>query len=204
MEPGEQLCVACGMCCDGTFFGHVRLGPHDDPKKLKNLGMPVRTSRSQPPVVRFRQPCSALCADRRCRVYADRPAQCRAFECRVYQDLLGRRLALPAALRLVRRGRRRANRVRALLRELGDTEEHLSLSQRFQALQRRAERGALAPNAGDRYAELTQAMHALELIAHASFHQRPEEGGGEKSGDERARSRAAALNSDLPACDQEK
>ena len=49
------------------------------------LGLPVTVSRAAPSVVRFRQPCMALCADRTCRVYADRPLQCRTFECGVFK-----------------------------------------------------------------------------------------------------------------------
>ena len=37
MNPAEQLCLACGLCCDGTLFDHVRLGPSDDAKKLAEV-----------------------------------------------------------------------------------------------------------------------------------------------------------------------
>lgn len=173
MEVGEQLCLACGLCCDGTLFGHVRLGPQDDAEKLKALGLPVSISRAQPPVIRFRQPCSALCEDRSCRVYPDRPSQCRTFECRVFQDVQAGRIEFPAALRVVNQARRRASRVRALLRKLGDTDEQRSLNERFRRAQTRMESGAVETGEGDVFAELTQAVHALQLLAHDAFYTRP-------------------------------
>jgi len=173
MEVGEQLCLACGLCCDGSLFGHVRLGLQDDAKKLKALGLPVSISRTHTPVLRFRQPCSALCEDRRCRVYADRPSQCRTFECRVFQDVQAGRSEFPAALRLVNLAWRRANRVRALLRKLGDTEEHRSLNERFHRAQTRMESGAVEAGQGEVFAELTQAVHSFQLLAHDAFYTRP-------------------------------
>jgi len=175
VSAGEELCLACGLCCDGTLFGHVRLGAQDDPRKLKALGLPVSTSRSEPPINRFRQPCSALCADRRCRVYTDRPTQCRTFECRVFQDLRAGRLDPEAARRRVIQARRRASRVRALLRKLGDTDEHHSLDQRFRKAHLRMESGLVDAAEADLFAQLTQAVHALHLLAHDAFYTRPAE-----------------------------
>ncbi len=170
MNSGEQLCLACGLCCDGTLFDNVRLGPGDDAKKLKELGLPVSVSRSRTPVTHFRQPCAALCANRTCRLYADRPVQCRTFECGVFKGAQAGRIKHPAALRLVKQARRRADKVRRLLRELGDTEEHLPLSERFRRTKRRLESGIADEAAGNMFAELSLAVHQLNLLAHEKFY----------------------------------
>lgn len=67
----------------------------------------------------FPQPCVALCADRKCRVYADRPGQCRAFECGVFKDAQSGRITGPVALRQVKQARKKADAIRRLLRKLG-------------------------------------------------------------------------------------
>ena len=170
MKPAEQLCLACGLCCDGTLFGHVKLGPGDNVKKLKALGLPVSVSRSQTPVARFPQPCAALCADRTCRLYADRPVQCRIFECGVFKDAQAGRIKFSAALRLVKQARQLADQVRGLLRKLGDTEEHLSLNERFRRAQQRMESGVADEAARDTFGELGLAVHALNLLAHEKFY----------------------------------
>ena len=174
MKPGEQLCLACGLCCDGALFDHVKLGPDDDAKKLKALGLPVSASRSRTLVAHFRQPCAALCGDLTCRCYADRPAQCRTFECGVFRDFAAGRIAFPVALRLVKQARKRADTVRRLLRELGDTDEHLSLNERFRGMQRRMESGIADPAAGETFAELTVAVHAFQLLAHEKLYTKPD------------------------------
>lgn len=170
-SPAEQLCLACGLCCDGTLFDNVRLKPGDVAAKLKSLGLPLATSRGQAPVTLFPQPCAALCRDRSCRVYADRPVQCAEFECRVLQDTEAGRIEFSAALRLVKKTRREADRIRDLLRLLGDTDEHRSLNDRFRQTQRRLESGADAKSAA-LFADLSQAIHTFHLLTHEKFHVR--------------------------------
>jgi len=172
VNSGEQLCLACGLCCDGTLFDNVRLGPGDDAKKLQALGLPVKVSRGQTPVTFFRQPCTALCADRTCRVYADRPGQCRAFECGVFKDVQAGRITFAGALLLVKQARRKADNIRRFLRTLGDMEEHRSLGDRFRRTQRRLESGIADEAAGHTFAELGLAVHQLNLLAHEKFHTR--------------------------------
>ena len=170
MNSGEKLCLACGLCCDGSLFDNVRLGPGDDAKKMKALGLPVTVSRAGTPVTFFRQPCTALCADRTCQVYADRPVQCRTFECGVFKDAQAGRITFADALRLVKQARRRADNIRRLLRKLGDTEEHRPLGDRFRRTQRRMESGRADAAAGDTFAELGLAVHQFNLLAHEKFY----------------------------------
>lgn len=178
VNSGERLCLACGLCCDGTLFDNVQLGAGDDAQKLKALGLPVAVTRGRTTVTFFRQPCVALCADRACRVYADRPGQCRAFECGVFKDAEAGRIAFAAALRLVKSTRRKADNIRRLLRELGDTDEQRSLGDRFRRTQRRMEAGGVDAGAGETFAELGVAVHQFNLLAHEKFYTRVEAGKG--------------------------
>ncbi len=163
MNSSEQLCGACGLCCDGTLFDLVKLEASDDAPKLKALGLPVKVSRGKEPITRFPQPCSALCEDRSCRVYADRPWQCRVFECGVFKDAKAGRITFAVALQLVKQARRRADKVRRLLRELGDTEEHRALGERFHRMSERLEFGNADAAANAKFADLSLVMHRLKL-----------------------------------------
>jgi Fe-S-cluster containining protein len=158
------------MCCDGTLFDNVQLGLSDDVKKIKALGLPVTITRARTPVVQFRQPCMALCADRSCRVYADRPMQCRTFECGVFKDVQAGRMTFAAALRLVKRVRRKAENIRRLLRLLGDADEQRPLGDRFHRTQLRLQSGATDEAAAHTFSELGLAMHQFNLLAHKKFY----------------------------------
>jgi Fe-S-cluster containining protein len=174
VNSGEQLCGACGLCCDGTLFDLVKLEASDDGAKLKALGLPVTVSRGKAPIARFPQPCSALCEDRTCRLYADRPWQCRVFECGVFKDAKAGRITFAVALRLVKQARRRADKVRRLLRELGDTDEHRALGERFHRMSDRLESGNADVEAKAKFADLSLAVHHLKLQALDKFYTKTE------------------------------
>jgi len=170
VESAEQLCQSCGLCCDGTLFDLVKLEATDDPGKLKSLGLPVKVSRGLAPVARFPQPCAALCADRSCRVYRDRPWQCRVFECGVLKDAKAGRITFDRGLQLVKTARRRADKIRNLLRALGDKDEHLGVGERFHRTSERLEAGGAGPEANAKYADLSLAVHRFKMQAHDRFY----------------------------------
>ena len=174
VKSGEQLCRSCGLCCDGTLFDLVKLEQGDDARKLKALGLPVSISRGKTPVARFPQPCSALCEDRSCRLYAERPWQCRTFECQVLKDAKAGRITFAAALPLVKQARRRADHVRRLLRELGDTDEHRALGERFHRTSERIESGNADEAAKAKFADLSLAVHRLKILLHDRFYSQNE------------------------------
>lgn len=174
VKPAEDLCRTCGMCCDGTLFDLVRLEPGDDARRLARLGLPLAAARGRQ-AARFPQPCAALCADGSCRVYADRPGQCRAFECGLLREAKAGRVSFAAAARRVTTAKRRANQVRRLLRALGDHDEQRALGERFHRTSERLEAGPADAAAHALYADLSLAMHRLKLEAHAHFHTPPPE-----------------------------
>jgi len=170
VQRPEDLCLSCGLCCDGTLYDLVTLEPTDDAQKLKRLGLPVALSRGKTPVARFPQPCVALCGDRSCRVYADRPEQCRAFECGVLKDLKAERITSAVALRQVTKARQRSDQVRRRLRELGDTDEHRALGERFHRTSERLEAGGIDEATKAKYADLSLAVHHLKLQIFGKFY----------------------------------
>jgi Fe-S-cluster containining protein len=158
------------MCCDGTLYDLVTLEVGDDAGKLKRLGLPVTLSRGKTPVARFPQPCAALCKDRRCQVYPDRPSQCRNFECGVLKEAKAGRIGFPAAMQVVRKARRRSDQARALLRELGDNDEHRALGERFHRTSERLEAGGIGDDVKAKYADLSLAVHHLKLQILGKFY----------------------------------
>ena len=171
---GEQLCLSCGLCCDGTLFDGVQLEPGDDPARLKALGLPVWVARSKPFFARFPQPCAAFCQDRTCGIYVHRPAQCRSFECKLFKDAQAGRVEAVAAVQLIRKARQRADKERRLLRKLGDTDDERSLGERFHRMQCRMESTPTDEAARHTFADLSLAVHQLKLLAHDRFYTRQE------------------------------
>jgi len=79
----DALCMQCGLCCDGTLFGSVRIEPAER-ESLGRVGLRVVESDGS---VTMPQPCSAL-RDCLCSVYVDRPRACRNYECNLRKSIL--------------------------------------------------------------------------------------------------------------------
>ena len=83
MTSTEDLCLSCGLCCDGSLFWAV----------------PTERGESVPAPLdadgRLRQPCA--CFNGTCTIYASRPAACRTFDCRVLQTVQAGRRDIPWA-----------------------------------------------------------------------------------------------------------
>ena len=165
-----QLCLACGLCCNGVIFADVKLQSGDDPARLQALGLPLIETGSTPRAqTRFPQPCTALDGCR-CRIYPERPNYCRKFECMLFKNVKAGRLDSAAALRIIQAARQRADAVRNLLQTLGDTEEQLPLSARFRKMARRLENAELTEETAEMYGKLTLAVHDLNCLLSEAFY----------------------------------
>jgi hypothetical protein len=174
-SPSETLCLACGLCCNGVIFADVKLQASDDVARLRGLGLSLRAAgrreiRATGPnpataVTQFklRQPCPAHDGCRCC-IYHQRPLHCRTFECLLLKSVNAGRTSHAEALRLIRIARQRADNVRQLLRELGDSEETLALAARFRRTRRRLERGSLDEATAELYGRLTLSVQGKAAV----------------------------------------
>jgi uncharacterized protein len=163
----EQLCPACGICCNGVLFKDVELQRGDDAARLQTLGQPLARRRGR---TRFAQPCAALGLDGRCRLYPERPARCRDFECALFTAVQSGKAEMASARRAIRAALECANRVRVLLRELGDTNERLALSLRFRKMKKQLEAGCADEAIAETYSQLTLAVHDLNIVLRRDFY----------------------------------
>src|SRR5688500_4982323 len=83
-EAASNLCVQCGLCCDGSLFSEVELASDMEAADLEPHGLNVDDGDEDEPAV-LNQPCGALCGSR-CSIYAQRPECCRTFECKLLKD----------------------------------------------------------------------------------------------------------------------
>ena len=147
----------------------------DDPARLQALGLAFgRSGRataldSALRTLKFKQPCAAH-AGCRCRIYPERPQYCREFECVLLKSVKAGQTQPGAALGIIRAAHQRAEKVRRLLRELGDSNETVALGARFRRMARRLEKVGLDEPTADTYAQLTLAVHDLNLLLSQAFY----------------------------------
>ena len=68
------LCLACGLCCSGTVFTHLKLDA-DDSAKLQHAGKELTNDAD-----RINFPCQFLCGST-CSAYKERPKTCAEYRC---------------------------------------------------------------------------------------------------------------------------
>jgi Fe-S-cluster containining protein len=128
----SQLCPKCGLCCNGVLFADVELRKGDDAQRLAELGLSLVKKGCKPA---FAQPCA--CFDGTlCRIYSERPAYCRAFECGLLKGVQAGELEAKTALKTIAEAKRRVEKVRCLLQRLGQNDEQLALIKRYAQVMR--------------------------------------------------------------------
>ena len=166
----NSLCLECGLCCNGVIFANGQLQPEDDAEHLRSLGLKFPPNRkSKIENQKFLQPCAAF-DGRKCKIYSERPKYCRAFECLLLKSIRTGETDMTRALRTVRTARQRAEKVKRFLRELGDAQENVALSIRFQKTKKRIESGPLDETTADAFGQLTLAVHDLNLLLANAFY----------------------------------
>jgi hypothetical protein len=126
-DPVSQLCPNCGLCCNGALFADVELCAGDDAARLAELGLSLARKDGK---LAFTQPCA--CFDGKlCTIYAGRPKRCRTFECGLLKRVQDGGMDADAALKTIARTRRQAEKVRVLVRQLGQNDEHLAMTKRY-------------------------------------------------------------------------
>lgn len=181
-EP-TRLCLDCALCCNGVLFADVRLRAGDT-AAAQALARPssralivgcTAQSPSQPPALRSRaqakapQPCAAL-KGFRCGIYQDRPTYCREFKCALLLSVEAGSVSWHEAAKTISATRLTAEKVKRLLRMLGDTKEDLPLASRFRRTTKRLEKLGLDEETGQIYGRLTLAFHDLNFQLSSSFY----------------------------------
>jgi Fe-S-cluster containining protein len=164
-DPTTQLCLQCGLCCNGALFADVELQSLDKASRLANLGLPLQKKGRK---LAFPQPCR--CFDGKlCRIYPDRPAHCRAFECGILNRARALELPLDTAVQTIRDTKRQLRRVDGLLRQLGDRNTDLPLMRRIAQFMAQPIDLAADSNRTELRVELVTEMEQLMKRVHREF-----------------------------------
>ena len=95
LRDGSELCLSCGMCCDGSLFSDGRL-LDDEVDRARSLGMAIVEPSVADGLSRFRQPCSCF-RDGSCAVYDTwKPDVCTTYRCALLDGYTARAIDLEA------------------------------------------------------------------------------------------------------------
>ncbi len=165
MNAIEQLCPNCGLCCNGVLFADVELQKCDNAGRLIDLGMALKKKSVKRA---FAQPCH--CFDGKlCRIYAGRPKRCATFECGLLKRVQADEMSSPAALTRIADAKKVVEKVRRLLRRLGDKDEQLPLTKRYSRMMSKPIDLSIDDDTGEARGELMLAVNDLMHILQREF-----------------------------------
>ncbi|HEY2328720.1 MAG TPA: hypothetical protein VGI63_02775, partial [Verrucomicrobiae bacterium] len=115
----------------------------------------------------FAQPCA--CFDGKlCKIYADRPKRCGLFECGLLKRVESGEMTANAALKKISEAKRQAEKVRELLRSLGQRDERMAFTHRYAAAMGAPVDLSDEQNAG-RHGQLMLAVNDLMTVLQRDF-----------------------------------
>jgi hypothetical protein len=112
---GEELCIACGLCCTGHLFTYASL-KDEEIQDAYALGLSVDTQ-NIPGERSFALPCPLY--DGKCSIYKDprKPAKCTSYKCQLLMDLEVNKIHIEQALMEVQHTKEMISEIERVLPE---------------------------------------------------------------------------------------
>lgn len=95
MNDSLNICLSCGICCDGTLIGFVQLDPEEVPVVKEFMDIEEEKGNGF-----FLQPCKKFCDS--CTIYPNRPKQCASFECGLLKSVEQMEVEFDSAVEMVK------------------------------------------------------------------------------------------------------
>jgi len=94
MNDSSNICLSCGLCCNGTLIGFVELNTQEK-TELRELMDIVESNEKG----FFLQPCNKYCDG--CTIYSQRPKQCASYKCGLLKSVEQKELDFNLALEII-------------------------------------------------------------------------------------------------------
>ncbi len=94
MNDSSNICLSCGLCCDGTLIGFVQLGSEEMPALKELMDLEDENGHGF-----FLQPCNKYCDG--CSIYSERPKQCASFNCKLLKSVEQKELDFDSAIETI-------------------------------------------------------------------------------------------------------
>jgi len=94
MNDSTNICLSCGLCCDGTLIGFVQLCEEEIPELSKLIEIEAVNGKGF-----ILQPCKEFCNG--CTIYAKRPKHCISFKCGLLKSVEQKELGFDLAIETI-------------------------------------------------------------------------------------------------------
>lgn len=128
----SDICIKCGICCDGTAFDNVNVETTD-----LNTATEGKVSKGMKGQLQIKHPCTAH-SNNICTIYSQRPAMCRTYECKLLKLFKLGKVTENTAYEVIDNARSAANEINSLLENAGIPKNNRSIQERMGILEKEA------------------------------------------------------------------
>ncbi len=94
-NDNQNICIHCGLCCDGTLFNRANIKDHEQNASEFSFEI-IKTEKRA-----FKLPCSYL-NEKVCSIYQERPyAICESFQCKLLKALRAGNISFDDAMKII-------------------------------------------------------------------------------------------------------
>lgn len=158
MSDSLNICLPCGICCDGTLIGHVQLDKEELPALREIMEIEGENDNAF-----FLHPCKKFCNS--CTIYSKRPKQCASFECGLLKSVEQKELSFDSALEIINTVKQKKvaleEKIETLQIELKSKSFHFKMAELKILLQKNKSESSLTQNHIDLMTDLEQLDNLL-------------------------------------------
>jgi uncharacterized protein len=159
--PEQNLCMACGLCCDGTLFKTARVDPDERLIELQASGVQIHIENERR---RLLLPCAAY-ENNICKAYYNERAKvCTEYQCKLLKQCLSGKITWDEAEEVVRTTQLHKKELEANLRKVYRFNSGKSLTDIFQRF--------IGSHGGEADAIVFRKKHAQLLLDYLAFNAR--------------------------------
>lgn len=164
-ETPANICLECGLCCDGTMFS--RLPPvFDDPGSGR-----IRPEGGGPELVHPPGPAQPCPAHRyACSIYRERPGACHHYDCALLRRHMAGEVAHDVAMSLIVRARALRDRARAAMEAVVGVHAGIGVNDLAATFTERMMGDPFPREPVPHHDEAHEHLRALDQILDAHFH----------------------------------
>ena len=111
MNDSSNICLSCGLCCDGTLIGFVELGQEELPALRKIMEIEESNGTGF-----FLHPCKKYCDG--CTIYSERPKNCDKFKCKLLNSVEQKELGFDSAVEVIKIVKQKKNAIEQKMAQL--------------------------------------------------------------------------------------
>ena len=163
MNESLNICLPCGICCNGTMIGFVQLEAEELPVMRKLMDITETNSEGF-----FLEPCKKL-SDEGCTIYSQRPKHCDTFNCKLLKSIQQKEIDFISAMEIINEVKQRRLSIEKQLASLDFELQYPSFHFKILELKKLMRKNKSESSIRQKHPQLISEIEELDKLLFNSF-----------------------------------